>query len=41
MHAIWFGIEDLTADLINKGQKPEVTIELFKILISTVSRRWR
>jgi radical SAM superfamily enzyme YgiQ (UPF0313 family) len=32
MYAIWFGIEDLTADLINKGQKPEVTIELFKLL---------
>jgi radical SAM superfamily enzyme YgiQ (UPF0313 family) len=32
MYAIWFGIEDLTADLINKGQKPEVTLELFKLL---------
>jgi radical SAM superfamily enzyme YgiQ (UPF0313 family) len=30
LHAIWFGIEDLTAELINKGQRPEVTIELFK-----------
>ncbi len=29
---IWFGIEDLTAELINKGQKPEVTIELFREL---------
>lgn len=28
--AIWFGIEDLTAELVNKGQKPEVTIELFR-----------
>jgi hypothetical protein len=28
----FFGIEDLTASLINKGQKPEVTIELFKLL---------
>jgi radical SAM superfamily enzyme YgiQ (UPF0313 family) len=28
--AIWFGIEDLTAELVNKGQKPEVTLELFK-----------
>ncbi len=32
MHSIWFGIEDLTASLINKGQKPEVTLELFKLL---------
>ncbi len=32
MTAIWFGIEDLTAELVNKGQKPEVTIELFKLL---------
>jgi hypothetical protein len=29
---IWFGIEDLTAELVNKGQKPEVTIELFREL---------
>jgi radical SAM superfamily enzyme YgiQ (UPF0313 family) len=29
---IWFGIEDLTAELVNKGQKPEVTIQLFKEL---------
>jgi radical SAM superfamily enzyme YgiQ (UPF0313 family) len=29
---LWFGIEDLTAELINKGQKPEVTIELFKLM---------
>ena len=28
--AIWFGIEDLTAELVNKGQKPEVTLELFR-----------
>jgi hypothetical protein len=32
LHGIWFGIEDLTASLINKGQKPEVTLELFKLL---------
>ncbi len=32
LSAIWFGIEDLTAELINKGQKPEVTIELFRLL---------
>jgi radical SAM superfamily enzyme YgiQ (UPF0313 family) len=30
--AIWFGIEDLTAELINKGQKPEVTAELFRLM---------
>jgi len=30
--AIWFGIEDLTAELINKGQKPEVTLELFRYM---------
>ena len=29
VHALWFGIEDLTATLINKGQKPTQTIELF------------
>lgn len=32
LYAIWFGIEDLTAELINKGQKPEVTTELFKLM---------
>jgi radical SAM superfamily enzyme YgiQ (UPF0313 family) len=32
LHAIWFGIEDLTAELINKGQKPEVTTELFRLM---------
>jgi radical SAM superfamily enzyme YgiQ (UPF0313 family) len=32
LSAIWFGIEDLTATLINKGQKPEVTIELFRLM---------
>ena len=30
--ALWFGIEDLTAELINKGQKPEVTVELFRLM---------
>jgi radical SAM superfamily enzyme YgiQ (UPF0313 family) len=30
--AVWFGIEDLTADLVNKGQKPEVTAELFPLM---------
>src|SRR5262249_4474538 len=32
LYGIWFGIEDLTAALINKGQKPEVTVELFKLM---------
>jgi radical SAM superfamily enzyme YgiQ (UPF0313 family) len=32
LYALWFGIEDLTAELINKGQKPEVTSELFKLM---------
>ena len=30
VHALWFGIEDLTATLVRKGQKPEMTIELFR-----------
>ena len=33
LRAIWFGIEDLTATLINKGQKPAVTIELFRLML--------
>ena len=32
LSAVWFGIEDLTAELINKGQKPEVTVELFRLM---------
>jgi hypothetical protein len=32
VHALWFGIEDLTATLINKGQKPAQTIELFRLM---------
>ena len=32
LRGMWFGIEDLTAQLINKGQKPEVTLELFRLL---------
>jgi radical SAM superfamily enzyme YgiQ (UPF0313 family) len=31
-YAIWFGIEDLTASLVNKGQKPEMTVELFGLM---------
>src|SRR5581483_9802551 len=30
LSGLWFGIEDLTAELINKGQKPEKTIEVFR-----------
>jgi radical SAM superfamily enzyme YgiQ (UPF0313 family) len=30
--AIWFGIEDLTAELINKGQRPDKTAEVFRLL---------
>ena len=32
MHSIWFGIEDLTASLVKKGQKPERTLELFRLM---------
>ena len=32
LKAIWFGIEDLTAELVNKGQKPHVTEDLFKLM---------
>ena len=32
MRAIWFGIEDITAELINKGQSEGKTAELFKTL---------
>jgi radical SAM superfamily enzyme YgiQ (UPF0313 family) len=32
MRAIWFGIEDMTAELIKKGQSPEKTKTLFKLL---------
>ncbi len=32
MHSLWFGIEDLTASLVNKGQKPAVTLELFRLM---------
>src|SRR5205807_9615549 len=30
--AIWFGIEDMTAELVKKGQSPEKTRTLFEIL---------
>lgn len=32
MNSIWFGIEDLTATLVNKGQRPERTQELFRLM---------
>lgn len=32
LRAIWFGIEDMTAELVKKGQSPEKTKTLFKIL---------
>jgi radical SAM superfamily enzyme YgiQ (UPF0313 family) len=32
MSAIWFGIEDITAELINKGQTKGKTAELFELL---------
>jgi len=32
MAAIWFGIEDLTAELVNKGQNPANTAQLFTLL---------
>lgn len=32
LEAIWFGIEDLTGNLVNKGQSEEKTAELFAIM---------
>lgn len=32
LKAIWFGIEDMTAELVKKGQSPEKTKETFKAL---------
>jgi radical SAM superfamily enzyme YgiQ (UPF0313 family) len=32
MYCLWFGIEDLTATLVKKGQRPEVTPELFGLM---------
>jgi radical SAM superfamily enzyme YgiQ (UPF0313 family) len=32
LRAIWFGIEDMTAELVKKGQSPEKTRTLFKVL---------
>ncbi len=32
LRGIWFGIEDMTAELVKKGQSPEKTKELFKIM---------
>jgi len=32
LRAIWFGIEDMTAELVKKGQSPDKTKKLFEIL---------
>ncbi|HEV3261412.1 MAG TPA: radical SAM protein [Gemmataceae bacterium] len=32
LRAIWFGIEDMTAELVKKGQSPEKTQKLFALL---------
>jgi radical SAM superfamily enzyme YgiQ (UPF0313 family) len=32
LRAIWFGIEDMTAELVRKGQSPEKTQKLFEIM---------
>ena len=32
LRAIWFGIEDMTAELVKKGQSPEKTRHLFEIM---------
>jgi radical SAM superfamily enzyme YgiQ (UPF0313 family) len=32
LRAIWFGIEDMTAELVKKGQSPEKTRSLFQVL---------
>ena len=32
LRAIWFGIEDMTAELVKKGQSPEKTKQLFQLL---------
>ncbi|GIW79542.1 MAG: hypothetical protein KatS3mg105_1349 [Gemmatales bacterium] len=32
LRAIWFGIEDMTAELVKKGQSPEKTKTLFQVL---------
>ncbi len=34
MRAIWFGIEDITAEVVNKGQNAEQARELFKVMLS-------
>jgi radical SAM superfamily enzyme YgiQ (UPF0313 family) len=32
LRGIWFGIEDITAKLVNKGQTADKTVELFRLL---------
>ena len=34
LRAIWFGIEDMTAELVKKGQSPEKTRKVFRDLLS-------
>jgi radical SAM superfamily enzyme YgiQ (UPF0313 family) len=34
LRAIWFGIEDLTAELVKKGQSPEKTARIFRELLA-------
>ncbi len=33
LRALWFGIEDMTAELVKKGQSPEKTQAVFKLLL--------
>jgi len=33
LRSLWFGIEDLTAELVKKGQSPEKTKTVFKLLL--------
>lgn len=33
LRSIWFGIEDMTAELIKKGQTPDKTASVFKMLV--------
>ena len=34
LRAIWFGIEDMTAELVKKGQSPEKTARIFRELLA-------
>lgn len=35
LRSLWFGIEDLTADLVQKGQSPEKTRTVFQLLLKS------